>query len=475
MFPLQVGVFNKRIAFWLMVAGLGLSGLISSATAIATNAPCEIQVSYSKGFKIETITNPGACDWTAPATVSQIDFQLVGGGGGGAFSAAAGGGGGGGQYVRVNSAPVVAGDVYELTVGIGGLGGVGGSQADAGASGASSQFLNYTAAGGEGGRIGTGTGAPLGNGGSSGKSASVNAGASVTAASWSGGVASDLLGTTNLSPTCPRTRLGGGGAGTTAVGGTTGIGGAGFGSTFSFSTVNYGGGGGGHRESSATYTTAADGGVGGGGAGGHAASTRPQSGVNGLGGGGGARGGQCGAASLAVAATSGGGSGGTGQVAIRYYAPEVLTAPVAVGLQSKVELQWTKSQEAYAVGYRIVWSTTQSELADAAISARTPISITSKDTTFYSHTALTNGVTYYYRLATAFTNAANQTVVSSYSSLISVSPQMTRTDKFSVTRNTQYFTVPQGVTWLEVTAVGAGANQTNGGWGTGGTVKALIP
>ena len=36
-------------------------------------------------------------------------------------------------------------------------------------------------------------------------------------------------------------------------------------------------------------------------------------------------------------------------------------------------------------------------------------------------------------------------------------------------------TVRAGIPGATLTAVGAGANQTNGGWGTGGTVKALIP
>jgi hypothetical protein len=213
MFQRQLGVSGKRLAFWLMVASLGVSGLISTSSAIATNAACEPFVSYSKGFRIETVTSPGACDWTAPTGISQIDFQLVGGGGGGGFSAAAAGGGGGGQYIRVNSATVVPGNVYELNVGIGGLGGVGSANPDAGASGGNSSLLNYSARGGEGGRTGVGTGGPLGNGGSSAKSATVNAGATITSSSWSGGVASDLLGTTNVTPTCTRTRLGGGGGG----------------------------------------------------------------------------------------------------------------------------------------------------------------------------------------------------------------------------------------------------------------------
>lgn len=157
MFRRQLGVSGKRLAFWLMVAGLGVSGLISTSSAIATNAPCETQVSYARGFKIETVTNPGACDWTAPTGITQVDFQLVGGGGGGAFAGAASGGGGGGQYVRVNSATVVPNDVYPLSVGIGGSGGLGSSaQADAGAPGGRSTFMGYTAVGGEGGRIGSG-------------------------------------------------------------------------------------------------------------------------------------------------------------------------------------------------------------------------------------------------------------------------------------------------------------------------------
>ena len=142
MFRRRIGVSGKRLAFWLMLAGFGVSGVIFTSSATATSAPCETQVSYARGFKIETVTNPGNCTWTAPTGITQVDFQLVGGGGGGAFAGAASGGGGGGQYIRVNSAPVVPGDTYPVSVGIGGSGGLGSSvQADAGASGGRSTFM----------------------------------------------------------------------------------------------------------------------------------------------------------------------------------------------------------------------------------------------------------------------------------------------------------------------------------------------
>lgn len=47
-------------------------------------------------YVIETFTAVGACDWTVPIGVTEVDYLVVGGGGGGGGGQASGHGGGGG-------------------------------------------------------------------------------------------------------------------------------------------------------------------------------------------------------------------------------------------------------------------------------------------------------------------------------------------------------------------------------------------
>lgn len=469
------------MSFGLLLAGLAFGGLFTTSVATATAGACETEFKYVRGLQVHTILDTGSCTWTAPAGVTSIDVQIVGGGGGGAFSEAGGGGGAGGQYVRVDGIAVTPNQTLTVLVGDGGAGGAGSTtRGNFGSDGQNSSLGTFVATGGKGGEVNSSnlltlaTPHLISKGGEARRSSVIAANGAVATTVWAGGA-----GTLNASAPNPgsgtHARLGGGGAGTGAVGGANGLGGVGVTSTFDYSGTFYGGGGGGHRERTTGFLTAATGGNGGGGNGGLDSSVLPVAGVDGHGGGGGARGGQRGiTTTLSQIATHGGADGGSGQVAIRYFQPEVLEAPMAIGLQSKNVLTWTRSQDAAATGYRIIWSTNRAAI-DGSTTLPTPITVTGAGTLFHTHTGLTNGTKYYYRIATAFTNVANGTGISPYSPIVEVTPQLTNTVRFESTRATQSFVVPDGVNWIEVEAKGAAGGYVSGGYGRGGTAKALIP
>ncbi|MCP4928664.1 MAG: hypothetical protein GY918_06365 [Gammaproteobacteria bacterium] len=111
-------------------------------------------VSYGS-YSVDAITSTGAGTWTCPANTTVAEILIVAGGGGGGGRYYAGGGGAGG-VVHDDDYAVVAGTVYDVTVGVGGTAG---AQDANGGDGADSVWnvnaegsgITLTASGGGGG------------------------------------------------------------------------------------------------------------------------------------------------------------------------------------------------------------------------------------------------------------------------------------------------------------------------------------
>ena len=239
--------------------------------------------------------------WTVPSGLSAVDYLIVAGGGGG--GGRIGGGGGAGGLLQGEDAPVTAGAVLPIIVGVGGKGGVGvyNSATGDGSNGGDSTALSLTAIGGGGG-AGTDTrnGKAGGSGGGAGRYLTATGGAGQAGQGNAGGD----------SPSSPDRSGGGGGAGGTgASSSVSGNGGVGLESSITGTASFYAGGGGGSGAGVASGT----GGTGGGGAGSSTGVGFAGSAGTGGGGGGGGFSGEPGFA---------GGPGGSGTVvfaAVRSY------------------------------------------------------------------------------------------------------------------------------------------------------------
>jgi fibronectin type 3 domain-containing protein len=170
-----------------------------------------------------------------------------------------------------------------------------------------------------------------------------------------------------------------------------------------------------------------------------------------------------------------GGNAGDGYVTITYAAQSLVPTSIrAVPGQAQNTIGWAKTPITGAAGYKVYGGTTVHPTTLLA-------TINSVDTLAYMHTGLSNGTTYYYRItATVPANfqaaiAASPAVESDYSAEVSATPNFLATETFDVTRSVQPWTVPQGVTWIQVTAKGAAGGATTQYLGNGGIVSALVP
>jgi LPXTG-motif cell wall-anchored protein len=270
-------------------------------------------------FVVHQFTTPGATTFTAPPTVTDVEYLVVGGGGGGGARYGGGGGGGG---VLSGVLPVSAGVALGVTVGAGGAGGAKRTSEVSpgpGSNGSASWLGTLQALGGGGGGAGNqgltnGVGRAGASGGGGGGTIETNpylAGGAGNQGSGGGTGArgpssSDFTGLTA-----------GGGGGASGVGGSSttvapfigGAGGTGLSSTISGVSLSYAGGGGGGAYKFNTPANGNDGG-------GHGTNTdtQPTTALRGGGGGGGGLAFQGGDGSA-------GGDGGDGVVIIRYVAP----------------------------------------------------------------------------------------------------------------------------------------------------------
>jgi titin len=166
-----------------------------------------------------------------------------------------------------------------------------------------------------------------------------------------------------------------------------------------------------------------------------------------------------------------GGNVGDGFITITYAAQsQVPTGVKAIPGQAQNTIAWDRTDISSADGYRVYGGTTPNPTTLIA-------TVTGVNRTAFVHTGLINGTTYYYRVAAAVPAATNNTaaILTGYSLEVAATPNFMATENFNVTRAKQTWTVPQGVTWIQVVARGASANTTNASWNTGGTVSAIIP
>ena len=306
-------------------------------------------------YKYAVFTSPGANTWTCPTGVTSAEILIVAGGGGGGYEQ--GGGAGAGGVVHDTAYTVVAGVVYDLTVGAGGAGGTSNATAPSGSNStwndnAEGSGVKYTAIGGGGGS--SRTSFPGGNGGSGGGGgASVNAGTSTqqSAGTPTGGTVTSYGFAGGGQQSGYSQDGGGGGAG--AVGGTNPASPAGPGapggagrlfSNFTDYGVNgyFAGGGGGGGTGAGPSRSGGRGGSGGGGDGGrrigYSTVSTGQPAINGTGGGGGGTAYEAGGGS--------GGDGGSGIVLIRYQDinPATLFVSNGSGTVSSVGNGWGGAQ-----------------------------------------------------------------------------------------------------------------------------------
>lgn len=268
----------------VITALVGVSGLTpQSADAVTSCSSGSVNTTSNGNVRIVTFTAPssgdGTCTWDVPENVFVVDYLVVAGGGGGGS-----GGGGGGRVIYSDNPQIVTpGNSISITVGAGGTGGKGGiaSGGNFPANGNNSIFGSITAIGGGAGGSWNRYANPPGDehgavGGSSGGDAYD---ASTTTGQTSSGttvVGATTLGNSGGSSPGGSYSAGGGGGGATGAGGNArrptldgaptfnqyqcdgggtfncsnsyyggGRGGAGYTSSISGSSVEYGCGGGG--------------------------------------------------------------------------------------------------------------------------------------------------------------------------------------------------------------------------------------
>ena len=176
-------------------------------------------------YSIDAFTSTGASTWTCPSNTQEVEVLVVAGGGGGGGEYYAGGGGGGG-IVHDTDYAVVAGTVYDITVGAGGSGsassGTGGNGSNSvwnvnaegsgitltsngGGGGTYNANSSTTPAGGSGGGAAGGSGASLVGGLSnqpsfSGATSYGNAGGASSANNGAGGGGAGGVGQDDVHP-----------------------------------------------------------------------------------------------------------------------------------------------------------------------------------------------------------------------------------------------------------------------------------
>lgn len=340
---LSAGSCHRRSLLALAALTAAITLVASTPDAGAVNCPTLLdqgdtttQIDVNGAIDVvHQFSSPGATQFVPPATVTQVEYLVVGAGGGGG---ARYGGGGGGGAVLTGIMTVTAGVGLDVTVGAGGVGGVrraSGVAHGPGSNGASSALASVVAQGGGGGGAGNQStnsvgrpGASGGGGGGGPLDQYVVTYGGGTGLQGNNGGAGTFAGAYNYFQGL--TAGGGGGAGSTGGAGDrrsgvglAGMGGAGANSTISGTSVWYAGGGGG----GAFHVNQPNAGRDGGGDGTNT-DTQPARAVRGGGGGGGG---------LSTQGWDGsaGGDGGDGVVIVRYAMPPLAPcAPVITSVTS---------------------------------------------------------------------------------------------------------------------------------------------
>ena len=161
------GYLNGSIDDFRITKGIAryVSAFTPPARALPETGGKSFVVQNINAGVVQRFTTVGTTAWTAPSDVTQVEVLVVAGGGGTGHSEYHNGGGGGGGLIYNNSYPVVPGQTYTVTVGAGGTGGTSNSSGNQTAGG-NSIFGSLTALGG--GKGGSHSTYPGGNGGSGG-------------------------------------------------------------------------------------------------------------------------------------------------------------------------------------------------------------------------------------------------------------------------------------------------------------------
>ena len=154
-----------------------------------------------------------------------------------------------------------------------------------------------------------------------------------------------------------------------------------------------------------------------------------------------------------------------GYLALTYPTTTFVTGVVASGWQGYDIVGWDPTTIAGAAYYKVYGGTSPNP---AAVVGTVPIGLTS-----FRHAGLTLGTTYYYRVSVV-DNAGNETPKSAEAK---AAPAFQAVTNFGCTNAAQTYTVPAGVTAMQVDAVGAaGVNSSNSvAGGLGGRVQGVIP
>jgi hypothetical protein len=218
----RISWFNSSTYLFANGGNKGVGGSTSGATGqvlltdIGPLSSGEVLFGYSSYTGTGTVTGSnGSWQWTCPTGVTSVSVVAVGGGGGGTQDGAGGGGGGLGYTNNITVSPGVT---YSVVVGAGGAGG------PSATAGSNSYFINISTvngggggAGSTGGAGGTFTGTGGGAGGAGGTSANRDGGGGggaggYTAAGGAGGNGGTVSNTGGTS-----TGGGGGGGGANSV------------------------------------------------------------------------------------------------------------------------------------------------------------------------------------------------------------------------------------------------------------------
>ena len=139
----------------------------------------------------------------------------------------------------------------------------------------------------------------------------------------------------------------------------------------------------------------------------------------------------------------------------------------ASGWQGYNVLNWTATQVTNATGYKIYWGTAPGVEPNV-------VNVTGANTSSWTHTGVTLGTTYYYRVAVVTSDGLE----TPQSVEVQATPSFTVETRFACTKAAQTYTVPAATSWISVDALGARGGVDSGSSsvpGKGGRVQALIP
>jgi hypothetical protein len=440
----------------------GAANSLGSNKAIVIDTSCSPSSQTAGGFTVLTFTNTTACSWSVPAGVTTADVLVVGGGGaGGTANNGSGGGGGGGQVNAQPSTPISG--AVTIQIGSGGVASTPVGTSTAGGNGGTTTFTpssgsSISATGGSGGA--SVTTSAVGNPSSSGFNGGGGASWAAPATNGSNGVGGSKGGNALGNGSDSNLQSGGGGGGSGGAGGngtTTsgGAGGLGVSNSYTGSAIFYGGGGGGAKRSATGSAGTGGSGVGGnGGKVGNGSNATANSG----GGGGGAGGEFI------------GGAGAAGVVVVKYVnAPSISLSSNAISaIIGSAVSSYTVTQGGGAV--------TSYSIPSADSTALTAVGISFNTST--GQISGTPTATLASRSVTITATNANGTSTATFSLVVNnptCSPASQVTGGYTILTFTNpsicNWTVPVGVTAVDLLVVGGGGgggSRAAGGGGGGG-------